>query len=89
MSEEIEENNHDENSLCDTLDHINSLFMQIEKKLDDYNSEEDRIFVEETTLNFLIFRLKKLIVNSDCPDKNIDFLADNVRDQLLKCKRIQ
>jgi vacuolar-type H+-ATPase subunit E/Vma4 len=66
---------------------MEKFFEKVNEKLDSCNDEEEVVFVKESTLNFLIFSLKKLIVDYDCTDENIEYLANHIRDQLLSVKR--
>lgn len=70
-----------------TMAHVKSFFEQVDKKLNSCQTEQEIIFTKESTLNFIIFSLKKMIVEYDFPDDNIEFLADHLKEQILKVKR--
>lgn len=83
---------HSEEKITETyyklvMENVNSFFEQVDKKLALCENDEDKDFSKEVTLNFLIFSLKKLIADYDCPDDNIEYLADHLRKQILQCKR--
>lgn len=85
--EEIEEESYRKECFDVSITHVNEFFNEFDKRLLMCKSEIDIIFLKETTLNFLIFSLKKLLVNYDCPDENIEYLANHFRDQILSLKR--
>lgn len=66
---------------------VDAFFAQINEKLSLCTTEEEMSFVTDTTINFLIFSLKKMVVDFDCPDENIEYLANHLRDQILSVTR--
>lgn len=70
-----------------SMDHVKHFFKQVDQKISNCKSETELGFVKDTTLNFLIFSLKKLITQYDIPDTNIEFLANHIKYQLLKTRR--
>lgn len=66
---------------------VESFFKQINEKLNICENEQEKIFVKEVALNFLMASLKKILVYCDCPDENIELIADNIKDNILKCTR--
>ena len=61
-------------------------FKQVDQRLSECDNENDRSFVKETTTTFLISSLQKIIVDYDCPDENIDYLASIIKEQIESCK---
>ena len=70
-----------------SIKNMKSFLDQVNEKLAKCENDDDKIFVKETTLNFLLFSLKKLIVDYDCPDENIEWLAYHLKDQILSLIR--
>lgn len=70
-----------------SVSHMNEFFKQFNKRIKECKNENEMILTKESTLNFLIFSLKKLIADYDCPDENIEFIANHIKDQILKVKR--
>lgn len=66
---------------------VEDLFRQMKEKLEICKNENEKVFVKEVTLNFLITSIKKIFVDFDCPDENIEWLADHMRDQILATTR--
>jgi hypothetical protein len=58
---------------------------QVEKRLSLCKTEGDVYFVKESTFNFLLFAMRKVV--SDLSDEAIEYTANAVRDIILSLKR--
>lgn len=58
---------------------------QVKKKLDGCKTEEERQYVYDGSLNFLIFATRKLICDLD--DEKIEYLAIEFNKRILSLKR--
>jgi hypothetical protein len=70
-----------------SMKHVEEFFKQINNRMLNCENEEDIIFVKESTLNFLIFSLKKVLSDWDMPDENIDYMADHLSYQIKTVTR--
>jgi len=60
------------------------LWKQVEKRLALYNDEVDKEFVYESTFNFLLFSMRKLIAHLD--NDSIEYIANEVKNKLMNLK---
>lgn len=66
---------------------MDNFFTQVNQKLSLCKDEYEILFTKEVTLNFLIASLKKILVDYDCPDENMEYMANNIRDEIISCTR--
>lgn len=69
------------------ISHRDAFLDQVRKKLSKCKSELEKGQVMETTVNFLLFSTKSLIVDLD--DEQIEEIADHFHKQILSVKRVK
>lgn len=72
-----------------TIKNVDNFIEKVDSKISLCKDKNEIEFVANTTINFLIFSLKKLLVGFDCPDENIEYIAEHIKDQILSLKRKQ
>lgn len=70
-----------------SIDETNKFIEQLDKKLYFCKTEDEKTEIKEIALNFHIFSLKKLLVHYNCPDENIEFFGDEIKRQILTCRK--
>jgi len=62
-----------------------SLWKQVEIRLQACKTEQDILYVKDSTFNFLLFSMRKLLAELD--DDEIERMANVVRERILRLKR--
>jgi hypothetical protein len=92
LEEVTKEDEHRKECFETSIKWRDHLFEQIKEKMKKAESQYEKVFVLEATLNFLLFSVKKLIVYEEenfeaMEDKNIKIVADNFFKQIMSCTR--
>jgi len=66
---------------------VEGLFLSIDEEINHSRNDEEKCFTKEVYLNFILFSLKKIIVQYDMPDDNIVWIAGHIKDKLIECTR--